>query len=155
MIMSGKTKKAGDSGESPAKLIRRRPLLRDNERLRIHPIRVTQYAQRANLELIDSKQREPTDGYFLGPGDRDVCPRAQYPTSAFECVPHIKGDSAGLILGLYNGVAAVGPAIDRAELRFIQRRRRSSCFYCRRRETAGGEGCQIVVTRRLDVMTEK
>src|SRR6266849_6556332 len=90
-------KKAGDSGESPAKLIRRRPLLRDDERLRVHPIRVTQYAQRADLEVIDSSQREPTDGYFLGSGDRDSCPRAQHPASAFERVPHVKSNSAGLI----------------------------------------------------------
>src|SRR5713101_3880547 len=155
MVLSGKTKKkAGDSGESPAKLIRRRPLLRDDERLRVHPIRVTQYAQRADLEVIDSEQREPTEGYFLGSGYRDSCPRAQHPARAFECIPHIKSNSAGLIFGLHNGVAAVGPAIDRAELRFIQRRRRSLCFCCRVYETAGGEGCQIVVTRRLDVMTE-
>src|SRR5258706_1564090 len=116
-----KEKKAGDSGESPAKWIRRRPLLRDDERLRVHPIRVTKYAQRADLEVIDSSQREPTDGYLLGSGDRDGCPRAQYPASAFECVPHIKSNSAGLILGLHNGVAAVWPAIDPAELRFSQR----------------------------------
>src|SRR5205807_3699528 len=109
-----KQKKAGDSGESPAKWIKRRPLLRDDERLRVEPIRVTQYAQRADLEMIDSSQREPTDGYLLGSGDRDGCPRAQYPASAFECVPHIKGNSAGLIYGLHNGLAAVGPAIDRA-----------------------------------------
>src|SRR5437016_537573 len=95
-------KRAGDSGESPAKLIERRPLLRDDERLRVHPIRVTQYAQRADLEVIDSSQREPTDGYLLGSGDRDGCPRAQYPASAFECVPHIKGNSACLIYGLHH-----------------------------------------------------
>src|SRR5216684_4203661 len=108
MILSGKTKKAGDSGESPAKLIRRRPLLRDDERLGVHPVRVTQYAQRADLEMIDSSQREPTDGYLLGSGDRDGCPRAQYPAATFERVPHIKGNSAGLIYGLHNGLAAVG-----------------------------------------------
>src|SRR5438034_128168 len=83
-------KKAGDSGESPAKWIKRRPLLRDDERLRVRPIRVTQYAQRADLEVIDSSQREPTDSYLLGSGDRDGCPRAQYPAGAFECIPHIK-----------------------------------------------------------------
>src|SRR5437764_8643356 len=154
MIMSGKTKKAGDSGESPAKLIRRRPLLRDDERLRVHPIRVTQYAQRADLEVIDSSQREPTDGYFLGSGDRDGCPRAQYPAATFECVPHIKGNSAGLIFGFHNGVAAVGPAIDRAELRFSQRWRRSLCLYFRILEAAVDEGCLIVSTCLLADMSE-
>src|SRR5438477_780824 len=114
MILSGKRKKG------PVIQVNHRPsgsddvpLLRDDERLRVHPIRVTQYAQRADLEVIDSEQREPTDSYFLGSGYRDSCPRAQHPARAFECIPHIKSNSAGLIFGLHNGVAAVWPAIDR------------------------------------------
>src|SRR5713226_8722171 len=59
-------KMAGDSSESPAIVTKRRSLLRDDEGLRVHPIRVTQFAQRTDLELIDSSQRQPTDSYFPG-----------------------------------------------------------------------------------------
>src|SRR5437016_10783758 len=45
--------------------------LGDDERLSVHPIGVTQLAQRADLELIDSSQREPTDRYLLGFGHRN------------------------------------------------------------------------------------
>ena len=61
-------------------------LLGDDEGFRVHPIGVTQFAQRADLELIDSSQREPTDGYLLGSDDRDDCPRAQYPAGALRCL---------------------------------------------------------------------
>src|ERR1700686_3360546 len=67
--------------------------LGDDERLSIHPIGVTQHAQRADLELIDSSQREPTDGYLLGFGHRNNRRRPQHPAGALECVPHIEGDS--------------------------------------------------------------
>ena len=49
----------------------------------------------------------------------------QHPAATLECVPHVEGDGAGLSFGLHNNVAAVGPAIDRAELRYSQRLRSS------------------------------
>ena len=75
-------KKAGDSSESPAIVTKRRSLLRDDEGLRVHPIRVTQQAQRTDLELIDSSQRQPTDRYFPGFDYRDDGPRSQYSAGA-------------------------------------------------------------------------
>src|SRR5205823_3647603 len=92
-------------------------------------------------------------GCLAGASQRDDCPWAKRPASALKCKTHIKGLDAGLIFGLHNDVAAVWPAIDRVELRFSQRLRRSLCLGYRR-EAAGVEGCQIVVTRRLDVMSE-
>src|SRR5689334_21869959 len=81
-------KKAGDSSESPA-ITQRRSLLRDDEGLRVQPIRVTQYAQCADLELIHSSQRQPTDSYFPGFNCRDDGPRPQYSAGALVRVPHV------------------------------------------------------------------
>jgi len=57
-------------------------VLGDDERLSVHPIGVTQHAQRADVELIDSSQREPTDGYLLGFGHRNNRRRPQHPAGA-------------------------------------------------------------------------
>src|SRR5437667_5231314 len=70
-------------------------VLGDDERLSVHPIGVTQHAQRADLELIDSSQREPTDRYLPSLCHRNNRRRPPTPHRAFECVPPILSESAG------------------------------------------------------------
>src|SRR5579883_1397539 len=98
-------------------------VLGNDKRLSVHPIGVTQHAQRADLELINPSQREPTDGYLIGFDHRNDRPLPQHAAIA-ECVPHIVSNRAGLFVRLHNNVTAVGTAIDRAELRVSQLHRR-------------------------------
>src|SRR5258708_5897939 len=102
--------------------------LRADERLIVHPIGVTaQPTERTNLEVIDSNHGQAAERCLLRTGNRYNRPGTEYATNAFECVAHVKGDGALLTFGFHNDLTALGPVIDRPELRLAHSRHRRLC----------------------------